>query len=864
MYMNRRGTCFLILMSFLVKANALIADESVEKLSSEQVQFFESKIRPVLVEQCYRCHSADGQGIRGGLAVDSKDALLAGGESGPAVVPGELSESILWNAINYEDYRMPPKGKLPDSVLSDFRRWIEMGAPDPRVASGVMVHSRVTDEDIEKSKTFWSFQKPTVRSPTPATGHSSLDWAKTEIDQYVESMWTTKELTPNQDADAYTLLRRIYYDLLGMPPSPQDIDRFVAEAKKDLESAIAKVVDDLLAREQFGERWGRYWLDVARYAETTGKEVDITFPNAWRYRDYVIDSFNQDKPYNQFLREQIAGDLIPVKSDSEWATNLIATGFLAIGPKSLAEQNPRQFQADLIDEQIDTTTRVVLGLSVACARCHDHKFDPIPQSDYYALAGIFQSTQSYYGGNRSLRNRQPSNLIVLPIADKQSAVKPISKNELLELKEQLKDAEEKFVEARRAQRTQAAGKTTTPRTGFASVAVLDQVVAQLNNRINSYDDRGNPIAMCMGVQDASRTKNARILVRGEIDNPAQEVERGLVRVLGGDSVGLPKDKSGRLELANWLASNDNPLTARVMVNRIWQHLIGHAIVREPDNFGFSGPKPSHPELLDYLAVQYMRNGWSTKNLIKEIVTSRVYRMSSQFKVEQHESDPDNAWLARANVRRLDAEAIRDSMLANSGQLDLKRPYASVIASFGQVGMGPNGPVALPSAALGMLTGNKPPALGLRNLLGNARSNSNPLEATNYHRSVYLPIARNAVPRVLDVFDFAEPSLVVVERETSNTPSQALYMLNSEFVLEQSDALARKLIKSGSNTPDRLATAFKIVYGRSATNDEMRVAGDFVRKASSVRGSSDSSEHMFRALSQFCQALFCSAEYRFLN
>ena len=842
-------------------------EDDPTNLSPDAVQFFETKIRPVLAEKCYRCHSSDGQGVRGGLSVDNRDALLAGGESGPAIVPGNLEDSLLWNAINHRDYRMPPKSKLPDSVLEDFRNWIEMGAPDPRVQTGVAIHSKVSAEDISKGKEFWSFRAPMDISPRV---NKFSSWAKSTIDRYVAQGWEDHDLMPTDDTDATTLLRRIYIDLVGLPPSSEEHNAFVDSFKSSPETAISNIVDALLERPQFGERWGRHWLDIARYAESTGKEVEMTFPHAWRYRDYVIDSFNADKPYDRFIQEQIAGDLLPADTDAQWQENLIATGFLALGPKSLAEQNPRQFQADLIDEQIDTTTRVLLGVSVACARCHDHKFDPIPQSDYYALAGLFQSTTTFYGGNRSQRNRQPSNLIILPIDDNSKTDKPISKSELAELKSQLKEVEVQYEEARRAQRNPALAKDKTPgdRPSFLNVAILDQAIAMLTNKINSVDSDGKPISMCMGVQDADKVRSARLLVRGEIDQPAQEVERGFVQVLSNQPAILSNQSSGRLEFAKWIASNDNPLTAKVMVNRIWQHLIAKAIVREPDNFGFSGPAPTHPELLDHLALDFMNNKWSIKHTIRSIVNSRVYRLSSKHDSELLEADPDNLHIARANVRRLDAESMRDSMLVIGGQIDLNRPRASVIASFGQVTMGPNGPVSIPPAAISMILdkdkAGSAGAAGLRALGSLRNANANPFEVPSYFRSVYLPIARNTLPRALDVFDFAEPSLVVGTRESSNTPDQALYMLNNPFVLEQSDALARRIMKLSSNPIDRAGKAFNLVYGRAATEAELRSASVFFRKANESKGSLPREQQTFKTLSEFCQALFCSAEFRFIN
>ena len=332
-----------------------------QKLTPEQLDFFESKIRPVLIENCYRCHSASEQSVRGGLSVDNREALLAGGESGAAIVPGDLENSILWHAINYRDYRMPPRGKLPPQVIDDFKTWIQMGAPDPRVNQGVVVNSKVTAEDIEKGKSFWSFVQPKKVEPV-VEKHQA--WGQTPIDRYVASKWEEQQIEPSEDCDPNTLVRRLTFDLTGLPPSPEQRAGFLRDWNASSQDAIERMVDELLASEQYGQHWGRHWLDVARYAETSGKESDVTFPNAWRYRDYVIESFQKDKPYDRFIMEQVAGDLLAVSNDQQWNEHLIATGFLAVGPKSLAEQNPRQFQADLIDEQIDTTTRVVLGLSV--------------------------------------------------------------------------------------------------------------------------------------------------------------------------------------------------------------------------------------------------------------------------------------------------------------------------------------------------------------------------------------------------------------------------------------------------------------------------------------------------------------------
>ncbi len=446
----RKLSPYLLATSIAILCSAIVASQEAPKPSAEQIQFFEAKIRPVLIEHCYKCHSTESGTVRGGLGVDHREALISGGSSGPAIVPGNLEESTLWNAINYVDYEMPPNRKLPPAILADFKKWIEMGAPDPRVHEGIVVHSKVTSDIIEEGKQHWSFQPP--KKSKPDAGRFS-DWGISEIDRYVASTWEKSGVSPARDADPSDLIRRLFDDLIGLPPSIAERNQFLAAYEKNPDAAIAKQVDELMGRPQFGERWGRHWLDVARYAESTGQEVDMAFPQAWRYRNFVIDSFQSDKPYDLFIKQQIAGDLMKVKSDQEWNENLIATGFLAIGTKALMEQNPRQFQADLIDEQIDVTTRVILGISVSCARCHDHKFDPIAQEDYYAMAGIFSSTETCFGGNRSQRIRQPSRLIQLPINDSSDKGSSLTVADRKKLKEELETLEQLYEEARRERRT---------------------------------------------------------------------------------------------------------------------------------------------------------------------------------------------------------------------------------------------------------------------------------------------------------------------------------------------------------------------------------------------------------------------------
>ncbi|MEM6690781.1 MAG: DUF1549 domain-containing protein, partial [Planctomycetota bacterium] len=440
----------------LVCVSMLRVTSLADEITPEQLKFFEAKIRPVLIRECYGCHSNQSGNARGGLRLDTQALTLIGGSSGPAVIPGEPDESFLLTAMRHDDFIMPPKRKLSDNIIEDFTTWIEMGAPDPRVEKVAEIQGTVSEEDIEDArKSFWAYQKPVPYDPPNV---ENKDWARTDVDSFVLEKLERSSITPAEDAEPYKVLRRICFDLVGLPPNAEQIDYFDKRWKQDPDAAIELVVDRLLESEQFGERWGRHWLDVVRYAESTGREVNMTYPHAWRYRDYVIDSFNQDKPFNEFVQEHIAGDLMPTDSDEDWAENLVATTFLAMGSKNVNEQNRVQFNADVLDEQIDATTRVFMGMSVACARCHDHKFDAIPQSDYYAMAGLFNNMETYwgvppseYGRFTSAQTKRSSSLILLPIDDPNPFDKSYTKKELADLKQELVDIQKGSAESRRSE-----------------------------------------------------------------------------------------------------------------------------------------------------------------------------------------------------------------------------------------------------------------------------------------------------------------------------------------------------------------------------------------------------------------------------
>lgn len=870
--MNR---IFAPLLMIALMASAQIAIGQ-EELSREELNFFEAKIRPVLIKECYGCHSAKTGATKGGLMVDSKEALLMGGDSGPAIVPGDLVESLLWGSINHEDFNMPPGKMLSDKVIADFEKWIKMGAPDPRVMKVTEINSEITPEAVEKGREFWAFMPPALPS-VPNVKEKS--WADTKIDAFVLAKLEQNELQPADDADAGTVLRRLTYGLVGLPPTPEQVEWMNKGFKRDPKGTIAKVVDELLKQDQFGERWGRHWLDVARYGESSGREVNLTYPNAWRYRDYVIDSFNADKPYDEFVQEQIAGDLLPIKSNEDWAENLIATGVLAIGSKALAEQNGRQFRLDVIDEQVDVTSRAILGVSVACARCHDHKFDPIPQSDYYAMSGIFENTSTHYGTIDTLQNRRPSNQIMLPVDDPMLKKKKISRKELQTLKDQLVETQGKFREATRARLQMRKNGGSSKDTGktFQSVARLSTQVAGLQAKIASYDSNGNPHTYAIGVQAVDKLVQTRLLDRGEFDRPGQVVDRGFPQVMCESPVKLDAKSSGRLELARWMGSNENPLTARVMVNRIWQHMMGQAIVRTPENFGATGQSPTHPELLDWLAVKFVEENWSVKAIVREIAISHIYRTGSQYNSAAFDSDPTNELLWRFEPRRLDAEALRDSLLSISGQLDKSRPYSSLAGTAGD-GLVRDG-VILAIADKSNANTNSNSGSSKRNNRRRRRNQGDSqmngslagaavttLDQPVKYRSVYLPIVRDNVARSLEVFDFAESSMVIGTRETSNTPDQGLYFLNNKFVIEQSELFARRLMAENSDLESQVRSAFLWAYGRNATEGEVSAAREFYEQFEVPNGRSrrDSSSGALKKLAALCQGILASAEFRFLN
>ena len=832
------------LLTLLLLPAAAIAAEDVTAnahagIPADQLNFFEKNIRPVLVEHCYKCHSSESEKIKGGLTLDTRQGTVTGGESGHAgVTPGKLAESSVYEAISWknEDMQMPPKKKLPEEVLANFKKWIEMGAPDPREQKVANAAGGRRSINMDEGRKHWSFQKPVHPAP-PAV--QTEGWAKSDIDTFILAGMESQGLKPVRDADRATLIRRIAFDLTGLPPTPDEVKAFIADTSPE---AVKRVVDGYLDSQRFGERWGRHWLDVARYAESSGKDVNVLYPHAWRYRDYVIDAFNRDKPYDQFLKEQIAGDLMKFKDKRDQAEKIVATGFLAIGSKGHNNRDKRQFAMDLVDEQIDAVSQSMLGLTLACARCHDHKFDPVTQRDYYALAGIFLSSETLFGTYSQLQNGNTSALIELDReASAVSALAPISGSEYAALKKQYEEAALTAANIRDQVRGMDAKKRDQQSAAsFLRIRSSFDRAESVKADLDLFNSDGTPRTLAMGLLDRERPVDSPLLVRGDIKQAGDVVPRGLVEVLcARDEPRNISEGSGRLDLAYFIASKDNPLTARVMANRVWLILTGSGLVATPDNFGVMGMKPSHPELLDHLALTFMEKGWSVKQLIREIMLSRVYQMGSAYNAQNYAVDPDNKMHWRMSQRRLDAEAIRDSMLAVAGVLNLYPVDGSPVARAGE--------------------GRE----GLINLFREVTS-----KPFNY-RSVYLPIIRDQIPEVLSVFDFPDASLVNGERDTTNVPGQSLFLMNNQQAIGAADAFAQRIAKHEGTASERLIYAYQLAFARSPTEQELAAIRNFWTRFPQLAADGKSTKEakdkaQMAALSAFCQSLIASAEFRYLN
>ena len=936
--------CCRILVILIFAAGVVPAADTPE-FAAADLDFFEKKIRPILIKHCYECHGEESlvaKKLRGGLRVDFRNGLLAGGESGPSIVPGKASESLLIEALKFESFEMPPAGKLPDAVIADFETWINRGAADPREGG---IAKAADGVDLEEGRRHWAYRPLNV--PENAS-----------IDALIQNRLDEEGLSGNEPASREVLIRRLYFDLTGLPPTVDQIDAFVTSESP---TATEEVVDELLASPAFGERWGRHWLDVARYADSITLRGFI-LPEAWRYRDYVIDSFNQDRSFAKFVVEQLAGDLLSAESRDEEIRQRIATGFLALGNSNLEDQDKAKLRMDVVDEQLDTIGRAFLAQTNGCARCHDHKFDPIPTADYYALAGILRSTKTLNHSNvsqwielplpagpdlqkrldehtaevtrlqarigalkaeigpsqktASSRNSIPvSSLPGVVVDDTQAeqsgdwvkstyskpyvadgyrhdsgrpkgACRILFRPDLSEEAEYevrlayshsagrcrnvpvriVSIDEAKTVSVDQTKRPEVDGTFTSlgqfhfdkDATGYVSISnegttgvitvdavqfipigqlkpdsgaiaksdiadktpaekkVLVDQLATLTKEMGELQKQKPVQPKYLSIQEESKIEDTKIHIRGNVHNLGETAPRGFLQVASGSpSFELPGKQSGRKELGDWIVRANNPLTARVMVNRIWHWLFGSGIVRTTDNFGTTGETPSHPELLDYLARRFVEQNWSVKKLIGEIALSQTYQQSSASSDDGLSIDPDNRLLWRANRRRLDAECLLDAMLMISGQLDS----------------------ATGGSTIRERTGND----------YNYRHESN-------RRAVYWPVFRNSLPDIFDAFDFANPSFTKGKRDVSSVAPQALFMMNNPFVLIQAEETARRLVKMEADDDQRLKFAFRSILGRIPTAGELESTQEFLH---------DGDGNASKRWAQVVQVLLASVDFRYV-
>lgn len=721
------------------------------------IDFFESKVRPLFVQHCHECHSTKTKKHKGGLLLDSRKAILEGGDTGPAVVPGQPEKSLLIQAIHQknEKLQMPKKSKLRPQEIAIFEEWVRRGAPYPGAAETSAARDTI---DWAKGRKFWSLQPPQQQTLPAVTDKA---WARGRIDSFLLAELENRRLVPTKTAEPRALIRRATFDLIGLPPTPEEIEAFLKDADAKPQAAYEKLIDRLLASPQYGERWARLWLDLVRYCDIAepwaeGKGV------SWPYRDWVVRAFNVDLPYDQFVQKQLAADLM--KGDP---SDRAALGFLGLSPNYwkellLDKDVIKGVVAEEWEERIHTLTSTFLGVTVACARCHDHKFDPISQQDYYALAGVFASIRQ---GDVPLVSNAEAQVV-------QEATKKIQG-----LQDQIKKA-----------------KTDKSAEGIKRIAEWNAEIEQIKKTTPKFSS-----AMVRGALDSSlyvlpdglhRTKleykpgiaqDVALQVRGDPANPGPMVPRRFLTVLAKDEPKPFTQGSGRLELARSLVTEGASLSARVIVNRIWKQHFGAGLVETPSDFGAQGSPPSHPQLLDDLTARFIASGWSLKWLHREIMLSAAYQQSSAFDAKKHGIDPDNRFLWRMNRRRLEVEAWRDAMLAVTGQLDRTQ-------------------------------GGPPLELG---------------DAKNQRRTLYGTVKRRELHDMLRLFDFPDPTTHSAVRVPTTTPLQQLFTLNSPFLQTRAAALVQRLKTEAPDDDTRVRRAYLLLYGRPATENQLRLAREFL-------------------------------------
>lgn len=756
---------FLVGVVLLFARRSQAADRS---LTADELKFFETRIRPLLAERCFSCHGPQKQ--KSNLRLDVATGVRKGGDSGtPLIATDHPEQSLLLRSVRHEGDapKMPPKGKLKDTEIADLARWVKQGAPYPAVRTARQ----------EAAEQHWAF-RPLARPALPAVRNTS--WIQTPVDHFILAALEEKGLQPAAPVHRRAQLRRVTFDLIGLPPTPEELEAFLSDESP---GAYARVVDRLLASPHYGERWGRHWLDIARYADSNGLDENVAHGTAWRYRDYVVAAFNHDKPYDQFLQEQTAGDLLPTADDAQRHERLIATGFLALGPKVLAEVDEKKMEMDIIDEQIDTLGRAFLGLTLGCARCHDHKFDPVSTEDYYGLAGIFESTRTMESYKKIARWHENSLASPQELQQKAAFDQKISQAR----------AEVQALTTKAEQQVKASSKPDAALPKNLEPLLPEATRAELKklkDAVAALEKSAPVLPSAMGVTEG-KVVDSPIYRRGNHLNPGKLAARGFPKVLAGDQQPqLGGAQSGRLELSRWLTSPDHPLTSRVMVNRVWRWHFGQGLVLSTDNFGLQGEKPSHPALLDWLARRFMEDGWSLKKLHRLIVLSSTYQQAATpSSAAVSNASPDNRLLGHANRRRLEAETLRDNLLAVSGLLDRT--------------MG------------GSLLHVKN-----RDYLFDHTST----DRTQYNvrrRSLYLPVIRNNLYDVFQLFDATDATVPSGDRPTTTVATQALFWLNSDLVSQASETLAALLLaRSGLDDRARLELLYIRAYGRPPSSQEV--------------------------------------------
>ena len=772
------------MFSFAIIAIATLASrveaDELPTMNAETLEFFESKVRPVLVKHCYGCHSAGAEELRAGLRLDSRQGLLTGGDSGPAIVSGKPDESLLVESVRYESNEMPPDGKLEEAEVSALVKWVELGAPWP-AESSLNAAPRMTGYDWQKARDHWAFQPVRGSEPPATVDHARV---RNKIDPFVASRLQAAGLSQAEAAAAGAFVRRAFIDLIGLPPTPRELDDWVrkldAGDRRELnDEAVLELINSLLDRPQYGERWGRQWLDVARYSDTGGWTQDNRpHPMAWRYRDWVIAAFNEDMPFNEFVRCQLAGDQIDRGSS-------VGTGFLALGPTYSSDggdpESVAQAKSETLDDRVDTFSRAFLGLTVSCARCHDHKFDPIPTQDYYSIAGIFNNARE---GETPLVDEN----VVREFNDAQRAIS--------ELQDKINKEKQK---ASKDKREPTADET--------------QRIESWQKELDERRTQAPPKYDFAHTIHDSGSSDMHVALRGNLLKKGPLAPRRFLKIVEGEQRQHFSEGSGRRRLAAAVVDPSNPLTPRVIVNRVWLGHFGRALVRTPNNFGTLGERPTHPDLLDWLAASFIESGWSIKSLHRLIMTSATYRSGSQFHQGAFSIDGDNRLLWRVEPRRMDAETWRDSLLSITGELDLASGGPSI-----------------------------------DNILGSRRrtlyakiSRNNPLESDNFLR----------------MFDFPIPRASSAKRNTSVIPQQFLFMMNSEFMLDRARALDSRL-QAGSLSPEqRISKAYRLLYGRLPSPKEVTVGKQFVN-------STTSDNAQLTRWQQYCQVLLSSNEFMYVR